>query len=102
MYQIQQNKVIQETKATMSFMCKYGTTKTQRINPSKYGYAQTTNSILKTINLDLEDFNDWAMLDSCATGHFLVTDASAKGMSNTTNLITVIIQDGSKLTSTHE
>ena len=72
----------------------------QRNNPSKYCYAQVANSILKTINFNLEDSKDWAILDSGATSHFLVTDVSATGISIATNQITVTIPDDTKLTST--
>ena len=41
-------------------------------------------------------------MDSGATHHFLVIDASATGISIATNPITVTIIDGSTLTPTHE
>ena len=58
--------------------------------------------MLKTINFNLEEVKDWTVLDSGATSHFLVTDASATGISVATNPITVTIPDGTKLTSTHK
>ena len=41
-------------------------------------------------------------MDSGATSHFLVIDASATGMSIATKPITITIPDGTKLTSTHK
>ena len=102
MYQFKQNNPIQEYKNQMPFEFKWNQQKACHINPSKYGYAQAANSILKTINFNLEDIKDWAILDSGATSHFLVTDASATGISVATNPITVTIPDGTKLTSTHK
>ena len=58
--------------------------------------------MLKKINFNLEDIKNWSILDSGATSHFLVTDASATGISVATNPVTVTIPDGSKLTSTHK
>ena len=58
--------------------------------------------MLKTINFNLQDIKDWAILDSGATRHFLVTDASATGISVATNPITATIPDGSKLILTHK
>ena len=102
MYHFKQNNPIQECKNKMPFEFKWNQGKACRINPSKYGYTQAANSMLKTINFNLEDIKDWAILDSGATSHFLVTDASATGISVATNPITVTIPDGTKLTSTHK
>ena len=68
--------------------------KAQDINPSKHCHAQVANSILKTINFNLEDIKYWAILDLEATIHFLVTDASARGISVATDPITATIPYG--------
>ena len=102
MYQFKRNNPIQEYNNKMPFEFKWNQGKACQINPSKYGYAQAANSMLKTINSNLEDIKDWAILDSGVTSHFLVTDASATGISVATNPITVTIPDGTRLTSTHK
>ena len=86
----------------MSFKFKWRAKAAHRSNPSKYGYAQAANSMLKKINFNLEDIKDCTIVDAGATSHFLVTDASSKGMSVATNPITVTIPDGYKLTLTHK
>ena len=74
---------------------------TQFINPSKYDYAQAVNSMLRTIDFNLEDIKNWEILDSGATSRFIVTAVSATRMSVAKNPITVTISDGPKLTLTH-
>ena len=69
--------------------------------PTRYGFANTASSMLATINFNLEDIKQWAILDSGATSHFLCTDAEAKDVRPTNDPITVTIPDGTKLTSTH-
>ena len=101
-YKFQNNNPIQEYKNKMRFEFKWNKRKAFQVNPSKYEYAEASISMLKTINFNLEDITDWAKLNSGATRHFLVTDASATGIPIATNHITVTIPAGSKLTSTHK
>ena len=69
--------------------------------PTRYGYANAASSMLSTINFNVEDIKQWAILDSGATSHFLCMDAQATGVTPTKDPITVTIPDGTKLTSTH-
>ena len=101
MYQFQGNNPIQKYKNKMPFEFKWNKRKAFHINPGKYGYAQAANSILKRINFNRQDIKYCVIFDSGATSHFLVTDASATGISVATNPITVTIPDGTKLTLTH-
>ena len=91
-----------ECMGTMPFKFRWKTNKISANTPSKYGYAHAASSMLKKINFNLADIKNWAILDSGATSHFLVTDASATGVSVATNPVTVTIPDGSRLTSTHK
>ena len=102
MYQVQGNNPIQEYKSKMPSEFKWNKRKAFRVNPSKYGYVKAANSMLKTINFNLEDTKDWAILNSGATSHLLVTDVPTTRISIATNPITVTISDGSKLTLTHK
>ena len=86
----------------MLFEFKWSKVTRNQVKPSKFGYAQAANSMLKTIDFNCNDIRDWEILDSGATRHFLVTDATATGISVATNPITVTIPDGSRLTSTHK
>jgi hypothetical protein len=58
MYKFQENNPIQQAKEMMPFEFRQRAKKTQHVNPSKYGYVYATNSILKTVNLDLEDIKN--------------------------------------------
>ena len=49
----------------------------------------------------MENIKEWAILDSGATSHFLVTGAPTSGMTIATNPISVTIPDGSQVQSTH-
>ena len=69
--------------------------------PTRYGYANAASSMLSTINFNVEDIRQWAILDSGATSPFLCMDAQATGVTPTKDPITVTIPDGTKLTSTH-
>ena len=86
----------------MTFEFKWRAKETKGINPSNVGYAQAANRTLKTINFNIKDIKDWAILDIGAIPHILVTDASATGIQTATNSITVTIPDVSRLTSTHK
>ena len=70
-----------DSKNKMPLEFKWNKINAFQVNPSKYGYAQVAHSMLKTITFNLEDIKDWAILDSGATSQFLVTDASATGIS---------------------
>jgi hypothetical protein len=102
LYQFQENYPIQETKATMPVEFKLRAKEAKGINPSNVGYAQAANRTLKTINFNIKDIKDWAILDIGAIPHFLVTYASATGIHIATNSTTVTIPDVSRLASTHK
>ena len=58
--------------------------------------------MLKAINFNPEDIEDWKIRAAGDTSHFIVTDTLAKVMLLGTNPITVTIQDGSKLISNNK
>ena len=64
-------------------------------------YSHAANALLKTVDLDMQSIKEWAILDSGATSHFLVTAAPTASVQVATNPLTVTIPDGSKVKSTH-
>ena len=50
-------------------------------------FTFVAGKVLKTINFNLEDIQEWAILDSGAMSHFLVIDASVDDVTPTTNLM---------------
>ena len=67
---------------------------------SKYS-DHVANSKLATIGLNRRNVKNWAVLDSGATGNFLVTDAPLSEKQETTQQLTVSLPDGNEIRSTH-
>ena len=63
-------------------------------------YLHAATSLLKTINFNLEDIKQWAILDSGATRHILLTDAPIDDERQTLDPITAKLLDGRRMTST--
>ena len=68
---------------------------------AKRQYAFAAEKLLRTINFDLKDIREWAILDSGATSHFLVVDAPVEEVKRTNRPINVRQPDGAIVTSTH-
>ena len=68
---------------------------------AKRQYAFAAEKLLRTINFDIEDIREWAILDSGATSHFLVVDAPVEEVERTNRPINVRQPDGAIVTSTH-
>ena len=64
-------------------------------------YSQAANSLLHTVDINMTNIREWAILDSGATSHFLVTAAPTSGIMPATNPLKVTIPDGSQVQSTH-
>ena len=64
-------------------------------------YAEAANSLLSTINIDNKNIHDWAILDSGATSHFLVTKAPTKDRQIANSPLQVRLPDGARVASTH-
>ena len=77
-YQFQElkNNPMQEMIERMPFQFKWSKLTRSQVKPSKFGYTQAANSMLKTIDFNCDYIRDWAILESGATSHFLVTDAT--------------------------
>ena len=58
-------------------------------------------SLLKIYDVRKENSKEWAILDSGASSHFLVVNATATKVTPAKNPVTVTIPDGSTLKSTH-
>ena len=68
-------------------------------NTSQYAYA--AGNLLATIDFSVSDIRRWAVLDSGATGNFLVTNAPLVDKRDTYEPLTVTLPDGSRVQSTH-
>ena len=64
-------------------------------------YAYAANSLLQTVDIDVADLKNWAILDSGATSHFLVTSAPVTDITPAISPLTVQIPNGERVTSTH-
>ena len=64
-------------------------------------YAYAAQALLQTVDFKLEDLKNWAILDSGATSHFLVTNAPVNDILPAANPLTVQIPNGERVTSTH-
>ena len=68
-------------------------------NHSQYAYA--AEKLLAKIDFSVSDIKKWAVLDSGATGNFLVTDAPMVDKRDAHEPLSVTLADGSKVESTH-
>ena len=59
-------------------------------------------SLISTINTNLANIREWAILDSGASSHFLQVDAPLLQKKKTANPIVVTVANGEKASSTHE
>ena len=66
---------------------------------TKFRYA--AQALLDTINFQLEDIKDSAVLDSGATSHFLLASAPADDVTEATMLMPVQHPNGDRIQSTH-
>ena len=64
-------------------------------------YAHAAHSLLQTVTLDMDTVKNWAILDSGATSHFLVTDAPTTQRAVATNPLRVKLPNGDNIQSTH-
>ena len=60
------------------------------------------NTLLKTIDFDLEDIRNWAIVDSGATSHFLVTEAPAINIRPAKTPLKARLPNGETIASTNE
>ena len=66
---------------------------------NKYEYA--TKALLITVDINMQNFHEWAILDSGATSHFLVIAAPTTDRQEATNPLSVKLSDGARVSSTH-
>ena len=64
-------------------------------------FAYAAEKLLKTVDIDVENIKEWAILDSGATSHFLVVDAPVNDVMTADNPINVKQPDGACVASTH-
>ena len=64
-------------------------------------YAYAAERLLRTVNFDIENIKEWAILDLGATSHFLVVDAPVDDIMKADNPISIRQPDGACVSSTH-
>ena len=69
--------------------------------PQQLRYALAAKALLQTVDLDLHNLHEWAILDSGATSHFLVSAAPTRNRQFTTSPLKVRLPDGGYVSSTH-
>ena len=69
------------------------------VQRSRYAYA--ANNLLSTIKFTAENIKEWAILDSDATSHFLVTDTPVRHREVASDPLIVRLPDGARVKSTH-
>ena len=80
---------------------------TVNILPSRHGptqgrYTHAAQSLLSTVDFNVHDIRDWAILDSGATSHFLITLAPATNVRPTSKPINAVLPNGKRVQSTHD
>ena len=65
-------------------------------------WQPTPKSLVSTINTNLANIREWAILDSGASSHFLQGNAPLLQKKKTANPIVVTVANGEKASSTHE
>jgi len=70
-------------------------------NPVEGRHAYAANVLLKTVDFNMTDIKEWAILDSGATSHFLVTAAPTSEITVAKSPMKVTIPDGKSIQSTH-
>jgi hypothetical protein len=72
---------------------------TQPTPTQRYSLAATT--LLRTVNIDLDTINQWAILDSGATSNFLTTGAHITKIQHAQKPIVPRLLNGNQVRSTH-
>ena len=83
-----------------NYYCDHFASSTFPVNNQEPFVNTPPPSLRKIYDVRKENSKDWAVLDSGATSHFLVIDATATKVTPATNPVTVTIPDGSTLKST--
>ena len=66
---------------------------------NKYEYAAKT--LLATVDINMQNFHEWAILDSGATSHFLVIAGPTIDLQEAKNPLSVKLPDSARVRSTH-
>ena len=72
---------------------------TSPVGGKRYSFA--ANALLETVDIDMSNIREWAILDSEATSHFLVTAASVSDTQVAGTPLVVRLPDGGQVQSTH-
>ena len=68
---------------------------------TKGTYTEAANALLSTVNIDIKNIHEWAIMDSGATSHFLVTKAPTRDRQVAISPLKVRLPDGAQVASTH-
>ena len=61
----------------------------QNLYPTSNKYKYAAKALLATVDINMQNFHEWAILDSGATIHFLVTTAPTTDRQEATNPLSV-------------
>ncbi len=76
-------------------------------NPTDLGsiqgttFAYVANTLLSTMDINMQNIKDWAILDSNETSHFLIKEAPAINVQPTLMPLNVSMPDGNQVSITH-
>ena len=65
-------------------------------------YGFVASSVLSTIQFDRQNIINWAILDSSATSHYIMTTAPIRNKIKAINPVTVTMPNGTRVASAHE
>ena len=84
-----------------NYYCDHFASSTFPVNNQEPFVSSPPPSLLRIYDVRKENSKEWAILDSGASSHFLVVDATATKVTPAKNPATVTTPDGSTLKSTH-
>ena len=69
--------------------------------PTSNNYEYAAKALLATVDINMKNVHEWAILDSGATSHFLVIAAPTTDLQEAKNPLSVKLPDGARVRSTH-
>ena len=69
--------------------------------PTSNKYEYVAKALLATVDINMQNFHEWAILDSFATSHFLVIALPTSDLQDAKNPLSVKLPDGARVNSTH-
>ena len=82
-------------------MNKYKCIQQHNLYPTSNKYEYAAKALLDTVDINMQNVHEWAILDSGATSHFLVISAPTTDRQEEENPLSVKLTDGARVISTH-